>query len=269
MKDEGAAVKPSAFVSLTESAFILRPSSLYMSRPAVIVMAKAPRAGEAKTRLVPPLKTSEAASLAACFFADTVALALGVAGQVVVAYAPADGRAALADALHAHTHVEAPDEGRLLWLEQRGDDLGQRLAEVVERAAALDLSPLLLVGADSPTLPPSFLDTALEDLSHARADVALGPTDDGGYYAVALREPAPGLFDSIEWSTPRAYAQTARNAERLGLRLLKLPRWYDVDTPADLLRLRLELADEDARRRAPATYRWMLAQPPLRREDLF
>ena len=239
-----------------------------MSRPAVIVMAKAPRAGEAKTRLVPPLKPSEAAGLAACFFADTVSLALGIAGQVVVAYAPADGRAALADALREHAH--APDAGRMLWLEQRGDDLGERLAGVVEHAAALDLSPLLIVGADSPTLPPSFLATALEALSHARADVALGPTDDGGYYAVALRAPAPGLFDAVEWSTPRAYAQTARNAERLGLRLLELPRWYDVDTPADLSRLCAELsADEDARRRAHATYRWMLAQPPLWREDLF
>jgi hypothetical protein len=228
-----------------------------MSRPAVIVMAKAPRAGEAKTRLVPPLKPVEAASLAACFFADTVSLALSVAGQLVVAYAPADGRAALADALRVHAPALAPDAERVLWLEQRGDDLGERLAGVVEHAAALDLSPLLLVGTDSPTLPHEFLATALEALSHARADVALGPTDDGGYYALAVRAPARGLFDLVEWSTPRAYAQTARNAERLGLRLLKLPRWYDVDTNADLLRLRVELADEDARRRAPATYGWL------------
>jgi glycosyltransferase A (GT-A) superfamily protein (DUF2064 family) len=90
--------------------------------------------------------------------------------------------------------------------------------------------------------------------------VALGPTEDGGYYAVGLRAPADGLFESVEWSTPRAYAQTARNAARAGLRLLKLPRWYDVDTPADLLRLRAELsADEAARRRAPSTYKYLRA----------
>jgi glycosyltransferase A (GT-A) superfamily protein (DUF2064 family) len=73
-----------------------------------------------------------------------------------------------------------------------------------------------------------------------------------------MREPAPGLFDSVEWSTPRAYAQTARNAARPGLRLLELPPWYDVDTPADLLRLRAELdGDEAARRRAPSTCAWL------------
>ena len=88
--------------------------------------------------------------------------------------------------------------------------------------------------------------------------MALGATEDGGYYAVGMREPAAGLFDSVEWSTPRAYAQTAGNAARLGLRLSELPTWYDVDTPADLARLRAELSeDEAARRRAPSTYDWL------------
>lgn len=246
-----------------------------MPRPAVIVMAKAPRPGGVKTRLVPPLDGSEAARLAACFFADTVALALRVTGQLVVAYAPAGGRASLEDALRAAVHEDAPREdirggGGLLWLEQLGDDLGERLEGVVARASAHDLGPLLVVGADSPTLPPSFLAAALEGLAGGRADVALGPTDDGGYYAVGLREPTPGIFDSVEWSTPRAYAQTARNAGRAGLRLLELPRWYDVDTPADLLRLRAEFADDaDARRRAPATYAWVVAHSQSPRGDIF
>ena len=229
-----------------------------MPRPAVIVMAKAPRAGEAKTRLAPPLAPAEAAQLAACLFADTVSLARVVAAEVVVAYAPAGGRAALEGALRAAP--PAAESGDLLWLEQRGEGLGERLDGVVGRAAASGFGPLIVVGADSPTLPPEFLASALEALAGGRAEVALGPTADGGYYAVGLGRPAPGLFDSVEWSTPRAYAQTAANASRLGLRLLELPRWYDVDTHADLLRLRAELAeDERARRRAPSTCEWLSA----------
>lgn len=231
-----------------------------MSRPAVIVMAKAPRAGEAKTRLAPPLTDEQAARLAACLFADTVALALDAGAAVVVAYAPADGRASLEKALRLTSIEEA--SGELFWLEQRGEGLGERLDGVVARAFAGGFGPLLLVGADSPTLPPSFLTNALAELADGRADVALGGTDDGGYYAVGLRAPAPGIFDTVEWSTPRAYAQTARNAARLSLRLCELPRWYDVDTPADLARLRTELSrDEAARRRAPSTYEWLNAHP--------
>jgi rSAM/selenodomain-associated transferase 1 len=229
-----------------------------MSNPAIIVMAKAPRAGEAKTRLAPPLTPEAAAQLAARLFADTVSLALGTGAAVVVAYAPADGRAPLEEALRAASFEETTAD--VLWLEQRGEDLGGRLYGVVGRAFAEGFGPLLFVGADSPTLPPAFLASALEGLAGGRADVALGPTEDGGYYAVGMRRAAAGLFDSVEWSTPRAYAQTARNAARLGLRLLELPPWYDVDTPADLARLRAELDnDDDARRRAPSTCKWVRA----------
>lgn len=259
MKDESAAVKPR--LSFQTSPFVLHPSP--MSLPVVIVMAKAPRAGEAKTRLAPALTQGEAAELAACMFADAVSLALYVCQRVVVAYAPADARPVLEEALRAHAPKIADGRRRIPWLKQRGEDLGARLARVFEQAADEGLGPVLALGADSPALPPASLTSALEALAEGRADVALGPTDDGGYYAVGLSAPAPGLFDAVEWSTPRAYAQTAQGAARLGLRLLELPRWYDVDTPADLLRLRAELsADEDARRRAPATYRWTLAHTP-------
>lgn len=229
-----------------------------MSRPAVIVMAKAPRAGEAKTRLAPPLTPGEAARLAACLFADTVSLALGTGAAVFVAYAPADGRPTLEEALHVALGEGA--SGGVLWLEQRGDGLGERLDGAAGRAFEGGFGPLLLVGADSPTLPPAFLAAALEGLAGGRADVALGATEDGGYYAVGMRAHAPGLFDAVAWSTPRAYAQTAANAARLRLNLLELPPWYDVDTPADLARLRAELsADEAARRRAPSTHDWLRA----------
>jgi hypothetical protein len=44
----------------------------------------------------------------------------------------------------------------------------------------------------------------------------------------------------------------------MGLRLATLPRWYDVDTPADLRRLQLELLrDPAARLRAYATSEWI------------
>src|SRR5919205_4171529 len=101
---------------------------------------------------------------------------------------------------------------------------------------------------------PLTRDQAAASLSKGEADVALGPTEDGGYYLVGLRESFEGLFRNVEWSTPRVYRQTASNAARLGLRVLELPRWYDVDTREDLLRLRYELrSDEGARERAPHT----------------
>lgn len=58
-------------------------------------MVKAPRAGEVKTRLVPPLSKSDAASLAACFAQDTVLNTQSVVSNVLVAYSPNDARLVL------------------------------------------------------------------------------------------------------------------------------------------------------------------------------
>jgi len=223
--------------------------------PVCIVMVKAPRAGAVKTRLVPPLSGAQAAALAACFAQDTVAALRRVVPEVVVAYAPADGRAALEALL---------PPGNLSWLEQRGADLGARLDAAFTHAAARGHSPVVVVGGDSPTLPPSFVARAVATLAAGESDIALGPTEDGGFYLVGLRRPAPGLFRNVAWSTPHAHRQTARNAARLGLRVLDLPRWYDVDTFSDLLHLRDEiLKSEEARGRAPATHRWLLAHDAL------
>jgi uncharacterized protein len=226
-----------------------------MTRPASIVMVKAPSAGAVKTRLVPPLDGAQAAALAACFARDVVAGLGRAARDVVVAYAPADGRATLEALLPS---------GGLAWLEQRGADLGERLAAAADQAFARGFGPVVFFGTDSPTLPPAYVGRAFDSLAAGDSDVVLGPTEDGGYYLVGLSRPAAGLFRDVAWSTPRALRQTLDNAARLNLRTEGLPEWYDVDTFADLLRLRDEmLTREEARARAPATRRWLVAHDAL------
>ena len=222
-----------------------------MSRSAVIVMIKAPRAGFVKTRLTPALSDADAAALAVCFAQDAVSCASRVASEVIIAYAPSDGRSML----------EASLPGGLRWLEQRGQDLGERLEAITAQAFEIGFGPLVFTGTDSPTLPPDFITAAINSLTATGSDIALGPTDDGGFYLVGLRQPVRGIFQNVAWSTCEAYAHVARNAALLGLRLLELPLWYDVDTPADLQRLRAELsADEEARLRAPATHQWLMQE---------
>ncbi|MCA1635059.1 MAG: TIGR04282 family arsenosugar biosynthesis glycosyltransferase [Acidobacteria bacterium] len=226
-----------------------------MSRPAVVVMCKAPRAGEVKTRLTPFLSAADAAALAACMFQDSFRNAARATREVLVAYAPDDGRAALEALLRAESLAIG-----VQFFEQRGADLGERLEAAAAHAFARGFAPVLIKGTDT-FIPAELLAAALRALSAGDADLALGPAEDGGYYLVGLRSPAaPGLFRGVAWSTALAYRQTADNASRLALRLLEvLPRLPDVDTPADFERLRRELlADpERALLLAPSTYRWL------------
>jgi hypothetical protein len=78
----------------------------------------------------------------------------------------------------------------------------------------------------------------------------LGPAEDGGYYLIGLKRPHARLFEEIEWSTERVFAQTLDRAVELRLDTVSLPRWYDVDDIASLRRV----ADEILGAGAPGAY---------------
>lgn len=214
-------------------------------------MAKGPRPGKVKTRLVPPLTELEAAALAGCFVHDTVLNVRKIVEDLMVAYAPTDARLDLETILPSN----------LLWFEQMGDNLGERLDSVAKHVCFLGFSPFIIMGADSPTLPGTFIGEALEVLASGRADISLGPTTDGGYYLVGLNRPIPNLFQNIDWSTNLTYEHTVANATTLGLRLHALPKWYDIDTPADLYLLREQICsgNDELVHQAPNTYSWLKA----------
>ena len=83
--------------------------------------------------------------------------------------------------------------------------------------------------------------------------VVLGPTEDGGYYLIGLREPDSRLFERIGWSTASVFEQTLRQAEAAGKSVSRVPAWFDIDEPADLERLRSELEHSDEQSHPPHT----------------
>jgi hypothetical protein len=98
--------------------------------------------------------------------------------------------------------------------------------------------------SDSPTLPAANLQTAFTALDEV--DVVLGPCDDGGYYLIGLKQPAPRLLREVQMSTPRVVADTLALASEEGLRVKLLPTWYDIDDVSTLNRLMAELAHAPA-----------------------
>ena len=73
--------------------------------------------------------------------------------------------------------------------------------------------------------------------------MVLGGSDDGGYYLIGLKRLHHQVFEQIDWSTERVFAQTLERAREIGLATELLPTWYDVDDAATLDRLRRELTD--------------------------
>ena len=124
---------------------------------------------------------------------------------------------------------------------QAGGDLGDRMREFFERAFAGGASRVVLIGSDSPTLPRARIDEAFQALESR--GVVLGPTDDGGYYLVGAARQTPRIFEGVAWSSAEVWQQTVARLRAAGQEFATLPRGYDVDVAADLVRLRTELRD--------------------------
>jgi rSAM/selenodomain-associated transferase 1 len=200
--------------------------------PAVAVMAKVPGAAPVKSRLHGPLTAEQATLLYRCFLLDRLDGLCAVPGiDRVVAFTPAAER----DTMGAL----APPGFRLV--PQTGSDLGERLANVLGGLLAEGHPGALAVDSDSPTLPMAYVSEAVRLVAEDAADLVLGPSDDGGYYLVGLRAPQPALFQDVPWSTAAVLRVTLAKARALGLRTHLLPPWFDVDTEADLRRLRREM----------------------------
>jgi uncharacterized protein len=212
-------------------------------RCAVAIMAKAPRRGEVKTRLVPPLTATEAAALSGAFIRDTAENILAAAQAAApiegyVAYSPpGPGSAATLAAL-------LPDAIRLLPPRRIG--LGDSLFDAAADLFAAGYGAVCLVNADSPTLPTAVLVEAARALAIPGDRIVLGPAADGGYYLIGLKHPHRRLFEEIAWSTERVFRQTLDRAAEIGLETVKLPGWYDVDDIASLRQLAGELCDADS-----------------------
>lgn len=216
-------------------------------------MAKVPLRGAVKTRLEPLLAPEKCAELAAAFLLDAENKAKSVCQKTILAYTPADQRSVLESILAAEN----------ILVQQRGADLGARMANAFRFAFAEGADAVVMTGTDSPTFSAEFIDRAFEFLE-TDSDLVLGESADGGFYLIGLRKFDAALFDGVAWSTPSVYAQTVLNAERLGFKLQTLPASYDIDTPSDLIALRDEmLNDEKAQIRAPTTYQWLLSNAEL------
>jgi rSAM/selenodomain-associated transferase 1 len=184
------------------------------------LMAKRPVPGAVKTRLCPPLSVATAAGLATCLLQDSISRIRRIERVTpILAFDPPE----------ADDYFRRLAGDTMQRFPQGSGDLGERMSRVLSRLLETHAGALVL-GADLPTLPDRFLTEAVATLEGGAADGIVGPSEDGGYYAIGLRRPAPELFQGIEWSTTTVLAETLCRADGLGLRLHLLPAWFDVDT---------------------------------------
>ena len=202
---------------------------------AIGIFCKTPAAGLSKTRLSPPLRPEECAALSACFIRDVAATIAEVAhdGRAIgyAVYTPAGSEAELRALL--------PPGFRLL--PQCEGDFGTRVAAAVRELLAAHAG-VILVNADSPTLPASILRAAVDATRQRRR--CAQPCARWWLHLVGLSEFPEQLFTDVPWSTAQVHQTTVTRAQEIGLHVTNVPGWYDVDDAQSLALLQRELAGE-------------------------
>ncbi|HWC84136.1 MAG TPA: DUF2064 domain-containing protein [Pseudonocardiaceae bacterium] len=202
-----------------------------MSEFCLLVVAKAPVAGLAKTRLCPPATPAQAADIAAAALLDTL--------DAVRATPGARPMVALTGEL-----VQASQSARLYdglrhfaVFSQRGKDFANRLANAHADAARLRPGlPVVQIGMDTPQVTPDLLAHTANRL--ADADAVVAPARDGGWWALALRDPAAAdHLRTVPMSRADTGEQTVKALTSNGYRTIHGDLLSDVDIVADALRV--------------------------------
>ena len=187
----------------------------------LLVFARTPVPGQVKTRLLSHLSPEQACSLHAAMIEDTAELAAGFPGRHLLLFSEEIPALAL----------EGMETGR-----QSGGDLGARLTRAIEDGFASGARRIVVLGSDTPHLPPDRLAQALSALQ--RADLVLGPAEDGGYYLIALRRFSPAILRGVEWGSDQVLEQTRAAAAAAGFSVALLEPFFDLDEWKDLQRLK-------------------------------
>jgi rSAM/selenodomain-associated transferase 1 len=185
-----------------------------------VIMCKAPAEGEVKTRLMPTYTPRQASEI-------HIAMAITVITRCASLFP--DTWIAASDTQHAFFR-----QFGLRVVGQGDGDLGQRMGRLLRQARVEGAAGALFLGIDSPHMPEARIRQALRELG--RADVVIGPVEDGGYDLIALGGCHVSMFEHIEWGGPRVCEQSLAAADAAGLSVRLLSVGFDVDQPVDVPR---------------------------------
>ena len=186
----------------------------------ILLFAKAPVAGDVKTRLQPSCTASQAADIAKILLEESIRKATSYwGGSVILCVWP--------DMDNDFIQIMARRYPITLVNQSKGD-LGEKMADAFEVYGY----PAAIMGCDVPHISAQTLRDAY--LALVAKNNVLGRSEDGGYYLIGLSSSHPEVFDGIDWGSNKVYEATIKIAKRQSLGFQKLPQLNDVDTWQDV-----------------------------------
>lgn len=160
-----------------------------MEKQALILFTRLPMPGTVKTRLMPQLDGAACADLQWALLADLAPTLRNAPRDIFVFYTP-EGQL---QELRRLQELLDPAS----YIPQQGSDLGQRMQSAFKLVFSQGYTSVLLLGSDIPLVSSTDIATAWQVLSSH--DVVFGPSTDGGYWLVGLKQIFPLLFQQTHY----------------------------------------------------------------------
>ncbi|MDQ8195081.1 TIGR04282 family arsenosugar biosynthesis glycosyltransferase [Coraliomargarita sp. SDUM461004] len=192
--------------------------------PTILIFLKAPRRNYVKTRLAHAVGAADALHAYRALVMRQLT-ALPKKSPLEIHYTPRDAQAEMQTWLGQNNKYYPQFEGAL----------GERLEQAVAAAFQRGAKSVVCIGGDCPQLNASHIEEAERQLL-AGEDVVFGPSEDGGYYLIAMKTPLLELFREIPWSTAHTLQASLDKAQALQLKVARLETLYDVDQIQELER---------------------------------
>ena len=191
---------------------------------AVICFTRVPKPGVTKTRLLPVLSPRQCTDLHWAFLKDLADVYRQLDAHLFIAYTP--------DADWESLKTVFPPAG---YIPQKGKDLGEKMYRAIKKVTDLGYESVILTGADLPMMTVAHLESGFATLESN--DIAIGPTSDGGYYLIGMKNPCREVFRIEGYGGASVFENTLMAAKNAGLTVGLAQTCDDVDTPEDLWQL--------------------------------
>ena len=198
-------------------------------RSALILFAKDPVEGQVKTRLSSLLDAPTILSLYHHFLRDSI--------EKVDSILEVDRFIGIASTPTSDYFEDVSRNYPIRLFIQEGENLGERMRQTFQDRFEEGYERVVIIGADSPTLPTAYIEQALQ----SEKEVVIGPSTDGGYYLIGMKGKVTDIFEGVSWGTDRVLSETLNALEDQQAQAELLPVWYDVDLPEDLRFLKTHL----------------------------
>lgn len=115
---------------------------------------------------------------------------------------------------------------------QHGENLGKRMLNAINELFFNGYKQIVIIGADIPTVSADDIKNAFNALENF--DVVLGPSLDGGYWLIGMKNVIPEIFYINTWGNKNVLNATLKVMNEIGISYSIINKLLDIDTPEDI-----------------------------------